>query len=373
MQALGRRQPVAALHEVVPVGDQVAERAALVAERDAAVHAAAAPARAPRPPRACACTLAVVAEPLARRRQRAEPALHLQEAARLSHARLCRAVGIEFARGPARVVRHHAHEEASDALPVVEQALGDRRAGQRVRAARLSARSSLRRRDGLERAPSRVDSGARAAVGVVDVGEPPDMPAAKLRPVRPSTATMPPGHVLAAVVADALDDGGARPSCARRSARRRAPQVGLAGRRAVQRGVADDGARRAVVGGLRVAAARRAARPRGPCRRSRWRGRRAAARGPRGERAEALAGLPLSRSTIVPGGRPSGPARRTISPETQRADGAVGVAHLARSSTGSPSSSAGRTLREQRAVELAVRLAAALGWRRRASARRRRP
>ena len=37
------------------------------------------------------------------------------------------------------------------------------------------------------------------------------MPAAKLRPVGPSTTTRAAGHVLAAVVADALDDGvGAR-------------------------------------------------------------------------------------------------------------------------------------------------------------------
>ena len=35
---------------------------------------------------------------------------------------------------------------------------------------------------------------------------PPLIPAAKLRPVGPITTTRPPGHVLAAVVADALDD-----------------------------------------------------------------------------------------------------------------------------------------------------------------------
>ena len=40
VQALDRRAALAAPHEVVPLGDQVAERAALVAERDAAVHAA---------------------------------------------------------------------------------------------------------------------------------------------------------------------------------------------------------------------------------------------------------------------------------------------------------------------------------------------
>ena len=40
VQALDRVAPVVAVDEVVPVGDDVAERAALVAERDAAVHAA---------------------------------------------------------------------------------------------------------------------------------------------------------------------------------------------------------------------------------------------------------------------------------------------------------------------------------------------
>ena len=39
VQALDRVAPVVAVDEVVPVGDEVAERAAVVAERDAAVHA----------------------------------------------------------------------------------------------------------------------------------------------------------------------------------------------------------------------------------------------------------------------------------------------------------------------------------------------
>ncbi len=40
VQALDGVAPVVAVDEVVPVGDEVAERAAVVAERDAAVHAA---------------------------------------------------------------------------------------------------------------------------------------------------------------------------------------------------------------------------------------------------------------------------------------------------------------------------------------------
>jgi hypothetical protein len=40
MQAIDRILPAVAVDEVVPVRDQVAERAALVTERNAAVHAA---------------------------------------------------------------------------------------------------------------------------------------------------------------------------------------------------------------------------------------------------------------------------------------------------------------------------------------------
>src|SRR5437660_177446 len=39
VQAVDRLAPVVLVHEVVPVGDDVAERTTLVAERDAAVHA----------------------------------------------------------------------------------------------------------------------------------------------------------------------------------------------------------------------------------------------------------------------------------------------------------------------------------------------
>src|SRR5215208_1998927 len=40
MQTLDRRLPAVAIDEVVPVGNQIAKRAALMAERNAAVHAA---------------------------------------------------------------------------------------------------------------------------------------------------------------------------------------------------------------------------------------------------------------------------------------------------------------------------------------------
>ena len=66
------------------------------------------------------------------------------------------------------------------------------------------------------------------------------MPAAKLRPVGPEDDDPAARHVLAAVVADALDDGGSAgvpdgEPLARDAAEERAP-----GRRAVEHGVADD-------------------------------------------------------------------------------------------------------------------------------------
>ena len=74
---------------------------------------------------------------------------------------------------------------------------------------------------------------------------PPDMPAAKLRPVGAEHEHHAAGHVLAAVVADALDHRGGAASCARRSARRREPRKNASpGGGAVQRGVAGERLRR---------------------------------------------------------------------------------------------------------------------------------
>ena len=77
--------PVVAVDEVVPVGDQVAERAAVVAERDAAVHAA------PglglrRGRREVLVDLLPVAQPHRHRPPRRQLAIPLQEAGRLTHA-----------------------------------------------------------------------------------------------------------------------------------------------------------------------------------------------------------------------------------------------------------------------------------------------
>ena len=66
------------------------------------------------------------------------------------------------------------------------------------------------------------------------------MPAAKLRPVRPSTRTSAAGHVLAAVVADALDHRG-RPRVAHAEALPHLPaDEDLAGGGAVEDDVAGD-------------------------------------------------------------------------------------------------------------------------------------
>src|SRR5438309_5504379 len=90
VQALDRVAPVVAVDEVVPVGDDVAERAALVAEGDAAVHA-------PRPLRPHLSLgerkidLPPVADPLLDRAARRSLAPDLEEARDLTHWWLPRA------------------------------------------------------------------------------------------------------------------------------------------------------------------------------------------------------------------------------------------------------------------------------------------
>ena len=85
VELLGGFAPPAALDEVVPVGDQVPERAAGVAERHAAVHA---PARlvAHQALVGRAVDVAPVATALVDRAVRRDPALQLEEPARVGHA-----------------------------------------------------------------------------------------------------------------------------------------------------------------------------------------------------------------------------------------------------------------------------------------------
>src|SRR5207245_469259 len=109
VQALDRVAPVVAIDEVVPVGDDVAERAALVAEGDAAVHA-------PRPLRPHLSLgerkidLPPVADPLLDRAARRSLAPDLEEARDLTHwwlprARRTWAGGPRRGRGPRPAAR----------------------------------------------------------------------------------------------------------------------------------------------------------------------------------------------------------------------------------------------------------------------------
>ena len=89
VEPVHRAVPVVAPDQVVPLGDQVAERAALVAERDAAVHAARRlrrDDRQQRPPGATGVDLVPVVDPLLDRAALGDLAAVLEEASRVSHA-----------------------------------------------------------------------------------------------------------------------------------------------------------------------------------------------------------------------------------------------------------------------------------------------
>ncbi len=83
-QALDRRLPAIAVDEIVPVRNQIAEWAALMAERDAAVHAAGALLR-ERLGRVGKVDLPPIPEPLGNRSRRLLPAADLDEPGRLTH------------------------------------------------------------------------------------------------------------------------------------------------------------------------------------------------------------------------------------------------------------------------------------------------
>ena len=116
------------------------------------------------------------------------------------------------------------------------------------------------------------------------------------------------GHVLAAVVADALDDR-ARARVADAEALAGEPaEERAAGGRAVEHGVADDDVLLGRERRAPRAGGRRARRPRGPCRSSRWRRRRATAR--RRARARRRTTGPRSRRARSGPSRAAGPPRR---------------------------------------------------------------
>ena len=100
---------------------------------------------------------------------------------------------------------------------------------------------------------------------------PPLMPAAKLRPVLPSTTTVPAGHVFAAVVAGAFDHRARARQPHREAFAGHAAEEGLAARRTVEHGVADDDVLRRVATELDATGGSRCGRRSCPCRCSRSR------------------------------------------------------------------------------------------------------
>ena len=69
---------------------------------------------------------------------------------------------------------------------------------------------------------------------------PPDMPAAKLRPVGAEHDDDAAGHIFAAVIADAFDDRDRAGVAHGETLARDAAEIAFAGDRAVKHGVADD-------------------------------------------------------------------------------------------------------------------------------------
>ena len=167
-----------------------------------------------------------------------------------------------------------------------------------------------------------------AALLVEDVRDPAAHPGGEVAPGRPEHDDAAAGHVLAAVVADALDDGAGRPSCARRSARRRA-RGRTPGRPSRRRGRCCRRSRSPRPRRRRPpAAGRRARRRTGPCRCSRSRRRRASASMPGASQAPNLwPAEPWSVTRIVSSRQPRRRrARFATSLREQPADGAVDVA-----------------------------------------------
>ena len=277
-----------AVDEVVPVRDQVAERAALVAERHAAVHAARAlvaqrlgrpAARSTAGSRARARRVALL---------EADP-LEAEEGAQLAHrqalpgdagaARRCSPSRRALGERALVVVRHHLDEPVERGLPVVEEAHGHLRAGALAVLVDQPRSSSLSSGVMASKPTSSVlQRVAEAAVGVVHVGDAAAHAGGEVEPGRAEHDHAAAGHVLAAVVAHALDHrDGAR--VADREALAGEPAEEGAAARLRRRGRCCRRSRCARRRSRRLpAGAPRPFRPRGPCRSSRSRPRRAPAR-----------------------------------------------------------------------------------------------
>src|SRR3954466_7968590 len=155
---------------------------------------------------------------------------------------------------PLVVGREDLHEALQQVVPLLEHAPGDRRAG--ALGVLGDERAALDRVTLVERlelvAHRRVDARRERPVLVEDECQAAAHAGGEVAPRRPEDDDAPAGHVLAAVVADALDDG-ARPGVAHGEALTgEAAREELAARCAVEDGVADDdvllGAVRGTVG-----------------------------------------------------------------------------------------------------------------------------
>ena len=174
------------------------------------------------------------------------------------------------------VVRHHAHERRHQLVPRRQDLL--RRASSPVSCAWRDTRLVH-----LPRSPPASSSLPRLTISLLQrrandarlvvqhVGDAARHAGGEVAPRRAEHDDAPAGHVLAAVVAHALDDGAGAAVADAEALAGHAADVRLAAGRAVERDVADEDV---LLGDERRLARRiddRACRPTAPCRRSRWR------------------------------------------------------------------------------------------------------
>ena len=227
VQPLDRGVPVVAPDQVVPLRDDVAQRAALVAERDAAVHAAAGLGlddRQQRPPRTAGVDLVPVVGALLDRTSLGDLAAVLETAgSAMVEPSPSRGLGTQSVlRKPAAqpwrasiifVAVSCSSSPSASAFALASITIRKSRgitSVNRVRAVSQSSSSSAATCEPVSSACARtISSSSTAASSVTGPSStsslltrtslrsstqatPPDMPAAKLRPVLPSTATRPP-------------------------------------------------------------------------------------------------------------------------------------------------------------------------------------
>ena len=181
---------------------------------------------------------------------------------------------------PLVLARHHLDELLAGVAPVRAAASTRGRCPSRWMCRVMSSRSSslVRVLDRPRDRPARgCSASCEVAVVVEHVGDAAAHAGGEVAAGPAEHDDAPAGHVLAAVVADALDDGVGAAVAHGEALAGDAAEEGLAAGRAVERDVADDDV---VLGHERrrpSAGRRRRGRPTGPCRRSRWRRPRASA------------------------------------------------------------------------------------------------